>query len=134
MSQTGEVYFARNPTLPLPPASTTKLLTASDRAAPAVARRGAAGQRLRQHDAAVQGVSEAGLAARPARDLLYALLLHSANDAAVVIAEGVAGSVPSFARLMNTTARSLGATAVELRHAERPAGARTTTPPHATWR
>jgi D-alanyl-D-alanine carboxypeptidase len=45
-----------------------------------------------------------------ARDLLYALMLHSANDASVVIAEGVGGSVPGFARLMNATARSLGAT------------------------
>ena len=35
--QTGDVYFARNETLPLPPASTTKLLTAIDR--PAAARR-----------------------------------------------------------------------------------------------
>jgi D-alanyl-D-alanine carboxypeptidase len=37
-------------------------------------------------------------------------MLHSANDASVVIAEGVAGSVPNFAHQMNATARSLGAT------------------------
>lgn len=42
------------------------------------------------------------------RDLLYALILRSANDAAVAIAEHVAGSVEEFARLMNEKARNLG--------------------------
>jgi D-alanyl-D-alanine carboxypeptidase len=43
-------------------------------------------------------------------DLLYAILLNSANDASVVLAEGIGGSVPNFARMMNETASSLGAT------------------------
>lgn len=34
-------------------------------------------------------------------DLLYALMLESDNDAAVIIAESVAGSVEAFAELMN---------------------------------
>ena len=42
-------------------------------------------------------------------DLVYAILLNSANDASVVIAEGLAGSVPDFAHKMNTKARLLGA-------------------------
>lgn len=42
------------------------------------------------------------------RDLLYALMLRSANDAAIAIAEHVAGSVEEFARLMNEKASSLG--------------------------
>lgn len=41
-------------------------------------------------------------------DLLYALMLESHNDAAVVIAEGVAGSVEGFAALMNRKAAELG--------------------------
>jgi len=107
--QTGAVLFERNSTDPLPPASTTKLLTAlialrelsPDAALPVSVY------------ASTMPATKAYL--RPgwqvsARDLLYALMLHSANDASVVIAEGVAGSVPSFARLMNATARSLGAT------------------------
>jgi D-alanyl-D-alanine carboxypeptidase (penicillin-binding protein 5/6) len=108
-AQTGQVLFARNPTLPVPPASTTKLLTAM------IA--------LRQLSPdAVLPVSAYASTMPPskawlkrgwqlsARDLLSALLLRSANDASVVIAEGIAGSVPNFARMMNSTAQSLGTT------------------------
>ena len=40
--------------------------------------------------------------------LLHVLLIPSANDAANVIAEDIAGSVESFASMMNTKARELG--------------------------
>lgn len=42
-------------------------------------------------------------------DLLYAILLKSANDASVVLAEAVAGSEEKFVDLMNQRARQLGA-------------------------
>jgi D-alanyl-D-alanine carboxypeptidase (penicillin-binding protein 5/6) len=42
------------------------------------------------------------------RDLLTALLLESANDAAVDLAQGVAGSRPAFVARMNRRARELG--------------------------
>lgn len=42
--------------------------------------------------------------------LLYALMLESANDAAVAIAEHISGSVEEFAKLMNSKAKELGAT------------------------
>lgn len=41
-------------------------------------------------------------------DLLYSLMLESHNDTAVVIAEGLAGSVEAFAEQMNEKARELG--------------------------
>ena len=41
---------------------------------------------------------------------LHLLLINSANDAAVMIAEGIAGSVEAFAHMMNEEALSLGAT------------------------
>ncbi len=41
---------------------------------------------------------------------LHLLLINSANDAAVMIAEGIAGSVEAFADMMNEKALSLGAT------------------------
>lgn len=41
---------------------------------------------------------------------LHVLLINSANDAAIMIAEGVAGSVEEFAVLMNNEAVLLGAT------------------------
>lgn len=40
--------------------------------------------------------------------LLYALMLNSANDASVALAESVAGSVEAFVELMNQRARELG--------------------------
>lgn len=42
------------------------------------------------------------------RNLIRAAALRSANDAAVVIAEGVSGSVEEFARRMTRTARAIG--------------------------
>ncbi len=42
-------------------------------------------------------------------DLLYALLLNSANDASIVLAKAVSGSEPEFVKLMNDRARQLGA-------------------------
>ena len=44
------------------------------------------------------------------KDLLYALMLESYNDAAVMIAESVGGSVEGFAGLMNEKAEELGCT------------------------
>ncbi len=44
------------------------------------------------------------------KDLLYSLMLESHNDAAVMIAEHIGGSVPEFAKLMNQKARELGCT------------------------
>ncbi len=43
------------------------------------------------------------------RELLYSLMLKSANDAALALARANAGSVPEFCRRMNIRARALGA-------------------------
>ena len=43
------------------------------------------------------------------RDLFYGLILKSANDAAVALAEAVAGSEPRFVDMMNAKANQLGA-------------------------
>ncbi len=105
----GQVYFAKNAQEKLPMASTTKVMTALcaaelydlDRmitvAPAAVGIEGSsvylqAGERL------------------TLRQLLYALLLSSANDAAVAIAIGVSGSVEAFVAQMNQKAASLGLT------------------------
>jgi D-alanyl-D-alanine carboxypeptidase len=42
------------------------------------------------------------------KDLLYAMMLESANDAAAAIAIQVGGSIEGFARMMNAKAESLG--------------------------
>jgi D-alanyl-D-alanine carboxypeptidase (penicillin-binding protein 5/6) len=45
-----------------------------------------------------------------ARDMLYALMLRSANDGCVAVAEHVAGSEKKFAEMMTVRARAIGAT------------------------
>ena len=55
---------------------------------------------------------------------LKMLMVKSANDMAVVIAEGVSGSVEAFAEDMNSTAREPRPHSVALRQSERPAGPR----------
>ncbi|MBN1624112.1 MAG: D-alanyl-D-alanine carboxypeptidase [Clostridia bacterium] len=42
------------------------------------------------------------------REMLYAIELHSANDAAVAVAEAIAGNEASFVSLMNAAAGDLG--------------------------
>lgn len=43
------------------------------------------------------------------RDLLYGLMLNSGNDAAVAVAEHIAGSADEFAKLMTKRAKQIGA-------------------------
>lgn len=42
------------------------------------------------------------------RECLHGLIVHSANDAAVVLAEAIAGNESNFAKLMTLTAQQLG--------------------------
>jgi D-alanyl-D-alanine carboxypeptidase (penicillin-binding protein 5/6) len=59
----------------------------------------------------VVGISNLGLQAGEKiriQQLLYALMLQSANDAAVAVAEHLGGSVEGFVDLMNETAAELG--------------------------
>ncbi len=105
---TGEVLFAKEPHLRLPPASTTKVLTALvalDRLDPN-ARLPVSAQ------AASTAPSRIGLRAGEVvstQDLMYGLLLKSGNDAAETLAEAVGGSVYQFAGLMNAKAGQIGA-------------------------
>lgn len=48
-------------------------------------------------------------------ELLYAMMIQSANDAAHALARAAAGSVPAFVELMNAKARSLGLNATQFR-------------------
>jgi D-alanyl-D-alanine carboxypeptidase (penicillin-binding protein 5/6) len=61
--------------------------------------------------AAKTGGSQVWLAEKESftlEDMLYALMIKSANDAAVAITEKVAGSTDAFVELMNKRARELG--------------------------
>lgn len=104
----GRVLYVKNPYLPKPMASITKIMTAvialetadlrdivvtSSRAATT------AGSSIWLEEGEKKTLEE----------LLYGLMLRSGNDAAVAIAEHVAGDVESFANLMTGRARELGA-------------------------
>ncbi len=106
---TGRVIWERDADRQMPPASTTKIMTTMLALE--------SGRLDRSFEvspyAASQAPSKLGLRAGQRidlEDLTYALMLKSANDAAVVVAEGLAGSVPEFASLMNQRAREIGAT------------------------
>ena len=105
---TGEVVFAKEPHLPLPPASTTKVLTALV----ALERLDPNARVLVSPQAASAPPSRIGLRAGEAaltQDLLYGLMLKSGNDAAEALAEAAGGSIYGFAELMNAKARQIGA-------------------------
>lgn len=97
------------------PASTTKIMTAL-----AVVERGGLDEMVTVSPrAAATSGSTVWLSAGETlsvRDLLYGLLLTSGNDAAVALAEHVAGSVDDFARLMNEEAGAIGATDTHFRN------------------
>ena len=103
----GTRLASAEPTSSLPIASTTKLMTAY------LALRDLPLQRrlVAPPYHPIPGESLLGLEAGErisVRDLLYGLLLPSGNDAAVTLADGVAGSVPAFVAEMNRAAGRLG--------------------------
>lgn len=51
------------------------------------------------------------------REAIYGLIVHSANDAAVALAEKIAGSEKQFAQLMNIRAKNLNMTHTTFRNA-----------------
>jgi D-alanyl-D-alanine carboxypeptidase len=106
--KTGQVLWARNPLRRLPIASISKVMTAV-----LVVERTRPTDRARITNEALryQG-SGVGVLPRhkrvPVEGLLAGMLLPSGNDAAIALADHVAGSDRRFARLMNAHARAMG--------------------------
>jgi D-alanyl-D-alanine carboxypeptidase len=113
-ADTGKVLQAENATYPWYPASVTKIMTAY------VALKAVKDGRMTldtlltvSPTAAAQAPSKMGF--RPGTQLtldnaLKMMMVKSANDIAVVIAEGVGGSIDGFSAEMNKTAQRLGMT------------------------
>lgn len=106
--QTGAVLAEKQGYQELPPASTTKILTAL------LMLDIAPEERLVSVSPTAASVGESNIGLQSGEqfklgELLDAALLKSANDACFAIAEGAVGSEPLFVRLMNIKADALGA-------------------------
>lgn len=107
---TGRILFQKEADLRLPPASTTKVMTTILAIE--------SGRKLNENLTVSKDatrVPASKLYLRPGQtmsieELLYGIMLASANDASVVLAEGLAGSVERFTDLMTKKAQMLGAT------------------------
>ena len=105
---TGEVIFEQNMHEKLPPASTTKIMTAI-----------IALENSKLYDVvemthnAVRSEGSSTYAKSGDKlymeDVLYGLMLNSGNDAAYAIAQTVSGTQEDFAKLMNAKAKEIGA-------------------------
>ena len=113
-AETGKVLHAENATMPWYPASTSKLMTVY------VTLQAVKAQRITLDTlftvtarAASQPPSKIGF--KPGTKItvdnaLKMMMVKSANDMAVVLAEGVGGSIDGFSAMMNQTAQKLGMT------------------------
>lgn len=117
-SSSGEIFYSKNIDKRLPMASTTKIMTAI-----VAIENGNIADTVKVNRKAV-GVEGSSIylyegESLTLENLLYALLLESANDAAVAIAIHIGGDLDSFVDMMNETADKLGLTNT---HFENPHG------------
>ena len=107
---TGRIIYEKNSTKQMYPASTTKVLTAI-----LVIENCELDEIVTVRESALSNIPSGYVTCNlqvgeqlSVKDLLYALMIPSANDAAYVLAEYVAGSVEDFSVMMNDKARQLG--------------------------
>jgi len=113
----GEVFHEQNADMPWPPASMVKMMTVL------IAMEQVKAGAISLDDmvptsswASKMGGSQVYLAEGeqfPLRDMLQAIMISSANDASVAVAERIAGSTEAFVEMMNKRAQELGMTASE---------------------
>lgn len=107
----GKMLFEQEAYFPTYPASTTKILTAI-----LALEKCNLDEEITASYEAVNSVYADGTTAsiqpgetHTVEELLSTMLIHSANDAAYILAEHIGGSTESFASMMNTRAKELGA-------------------------
>ena len=105
---TGRVLYEKNAHTKRGMASTTKIVTAI------VALESALPESVATVSEKASRTEGSSLYLKPGEkmsisDLVYGLMLNSGNDAAVVIAEHIGGSVDDFAKMMNELAKKIGA-------------------------
>ena len=114
-AETGVVAYARNEHQELYPASLTKIMTALLTLEAVDAGKLSMDQELTATASALEGLSSDGSTAgikvgetMTVENLLYCMLVVSANEACDVLAEAVSGSVTAFVAAMNAKAEELG--------------------------
>lgn len=118
-AETGKVLIEERADVVTPPASMTKLMTFAvvyDRIQAGLLRVDSP-VKITNEDSKIGG-TQVFLDPRetfPVEELLYAMMIQSANDAAHALARAAAGSVPAFVELMNAKARELGMTQTTFR-------------------
>ncbi len=125
-ARSGNVFFEKNADVPVPPASMSKLMTMI------MVFEGLKDGKLKMdqeflisEDAWRRGGSVSGGSTMYAElnsrvrlsDLMQGVIVQSANDACIAIAEGIAGSEAAFAARMTKRARELGLEKAEFRNA-----------------
>ena len=108
-ADSGRILYGKNETMVFPMASTTKIMTLI------VALEHNEPDQIVTASVGASAMPEVRLGVHEGEryrmeDLYYAMMLESFNDAAMMIAEGTAGSAENFAELMNEKAVSLGCT------------------------
>jgi len=109
-ANTGRILYQKEADLRLPPASTTKVMTAILTLE--------SGHKLSESLTVSKEATRmpaTKLYLRPGQsmtieELLYGIMLASANDASIVLAEGIGGSVEHFTEMMTKKAHDIGAT------------------------
>lgn len=125
-AETGTVLYSKDPDAPFPPASLAKLMTMEvvfdalrsgklslDTEFPVSEhawRTGGAPSRTSTMFAALNSSIRV-------EDLIQGVVVQSANDGCIILAEGMAGSEANFAELMNERAREIGLTKSVFRNA-----------------
>ena len=118
-ARSGTVLLSKNANIPIPPASLAKLMTAEvifealDKGATTLETAYPVSENAWRTGGAPSGTSTmfARIKSAPTvADLLQGMIVQSANDGAIVLAEGLAGSEQAFAKRMNDRAQELGLT------------------------
>lgn len=107
---TGRILYEKNSTQTLYPASTTKIMTAI-----LTLENCNLDDMVTVSESAVSNIPSSYVTMEfvpgeevSVRDLLYSMMLPSANDSAYILAEHIGGNVETFANMMNEKAASLG--------------------------
>lgn len=116
---TGTILYSKDPDTPFPPASLAKIMTME------VVFHAIKAGKLSLDDEFVVSENAWRTGGAPSRtstmfaalgssirleDLIQGVIVQSANDGCIIIAEGMAGSEANFAKLMNERAREIGLT------------------------